>query len=254
MSITEDKVSEEISINLLKALNWNLNNAMNEYFSNSAHYQRESRTSSSTGLVHSIKALFERYKDPEDAGCIGLEGIEQMCNDLALDASSRCILILAWKFNAQDQGKFTMQEFCEGMQRMNIGSIPDLAKKLNEIDGGIDDNRTEFKSLYKFTFDYAKEKNFKSIEIGDAMDYWTLLFSNRDKTFHLLEDWLRFCREREATKELSIVTRDQWNMLVDFAEISRTILKDYDETSAWPVLIDDFTEWYRQNNTEMAIG
>merc|ERR1712179_507934 len=139
------------------------------------------------------------------------------------------------------------------MQSFRVDSIKKLSEELNKLDKNIDNEKDRFKEMYKFTFDYAKEPTHKSLDVESAVGYWEILFKNKDQTFKLLEDWLRFVEEK-AESGLKVISRDQWNLLVDFGEISAQLVQEYDPYSAWPVLIDEFTEWYQERNTKMAIG
>jgi len=249
-------LDEKTAINILKEVGWDINNAMDYYFRNGHKLQAASGTGSTTAVAstrNAVKDLFKKYEDPENKNTIGIEGIEKLCEDLNFDPSSRAILILAWRFEAKTQGKFTYEEFNRGMQSFRTDSINNLSKKLEELDNTIDSQREQFKEMYKFSFDYAKEPTHKSLDVESAIGYWEILFKNKEQTFKLLSSWLRFVEEK-AESGLKVVSRDQWNLLVDFAEISAQLVQEYDPYSAWPVLIDEFTEWYQENNTKMATG
>lgn len=63
-----------------------------------------------------IKSLFTLlYLDPHDDNKIGIDGIQQFCDDLTLDPASISVLLIAWKFRAATQCEFSKQEFMDGM-------------------------------------------------------------------------------------------------------------------------------------------
>lgn len=57
-------------------------------------------------------------KDPQDENKIGIDGIQQFCDDLALDPASITVLIIAWKFRAATQCEFSKLEFMDGMTEL----------------------------------------------------------------------------------------------------------------------------------------
>lgn len=62
--------------------------------------------------------LFLWPKDPQDENKIGIDGIQQFCDDLALDPASITVLIIAWKFRAATQCEFSKLEFMDGMTEL----------------------------------------------------------------------------------------------------------------------------------------
>ena len=44
-----------------------------------------------------------------------------------------------------------------------------------------------------------------------------------------------------------MVTKDVWEMLLTFVTtVNQDDMGDYDDEGAWPVLIDDYVEWFRE--------
>lgn len=59
--------------------------------------------------------FFLTVTDPHDDNKIGIDGIQQFCDDLGLDPASISVLLIAWKFRAATQCEFSKQEFMDGM-------------------------------------------------------------------------------------------------------------------------------------------
>lgn len=65
-----------------------------------------------------------RYiSDPNEPQKIGMNGVVKLLEELQLDASSRLVLLLAWKMKAATQCEFTKEEFFNGMTEMGYGNI-----------------------------------------------------------------------------------------------------------------------------------
>lgn len=56
--------------------------------------------------------------DPQDENRIGVDGIQQFCDDLSLDPASASVLVIAWKFRAATQCEFSKKEFVDGMTEL----------------------------------------------------------------------------------------------------------------------------------------
>lgn len=69
---------------------------------------------------HRFHLFYFTFKpqDPQDENKIGVDGIQQFCDDLALDPASISVLIIAWKFRAATQCEFLKVEFMDGMTEL----------------------------------------------------------------------------------------------------------------------------------------
>lgn len=61
--------------------------------------------------------------DPQDENKIGIDGIQQFCDDLSLDPASISVLVVAWKFRAATQCEFSKKEFVDGMTELGWVSV-----------------------------------------------------------------------------------------------------------------------------------
>jgi len=238
------RAPENVAIAFLNHFDWKLEIATDSFFQNPTLYRNFEEhfnypTSSRNAGPHDIRkleAMFSRYKDPTGLK-IGVDGVCKFLEDLNLRADSICVLIIAWKFQAATQCEFTKEEFISGMKRKDVdtteklrASMPMLITELN--------NPQKFRDLYCFTFMYAKNIDQKSLELEVAISYWNIVLRNR---FKMLDLWIQFLRNHHR----KAISKDVWNLLLEFATITNMDLSNYDTLGAWPVLLDEFVEWVK---------
>ncbi|TRY89710.1 hypothetical protein DNTS_033850 [Danionella cerebrum] len=172
-----------------------------------------------------IHELFVCYKD-EHEDAILEEGMERFCNDLCVDPAEFKVLVLAWKFQAATMCKFT--------------SIPGICSRFSLL---LEESRGEesFKDLYRFTFQFGldSEQGQRSLQRCIAIALWRLVFTL--DTPAILEPWLDFLSLNPCG--VRGISRDTWNMFLNFSQSVGQDLSSYSEDEAWPSLFDSFVEW-----------
>ncbi|CAO3657205.1 unnamed protein product [Mucor hiemalis] len=94
----------------------------------------------------------------------------------------------------------------------------------------------QFKAMYKYTFTFAKNRDQKCMEVETAAVLWTMLLGDK---FPVVHEFVAFLGEMKPVK---VINRDQWQSFLEFAASD---ISNYDESSAWPVLFDEFVDWTR---------
>lgn len=208
--------------------------------SSSAHYMQDQHNSYPDR--RKFEAVFSRYKASGKEDKISIDGVETLLADLQLDPDSILILIFAWKCRAATQCEFTREEFFRGLRELGADSIDRIDKlktSLIRAEQELNSNPNQFKDLYQFTFDYAKNLLQKSLDLDLAIAYWKILLRTR---FKYLDLWVEFLQANHKRA----ITRDTWNLLLDFSLMIDDTMSNYDEEGAWPVLIDEFVEYARR--------
>lgn len=160
---------------------WKLDIASDNYFQNPDAYFRELDRKK-------IEQLFQKYRDPNDPNKISSDGVVSFLEDLQLSPESRLVLIIAWKFRAQNQCEFTREEFVSGLCDLGVDSIDKLKSKLTQLEHDLQDLH-KFKDFYQYTFNYAKETGQKGLDLDMAIAYWNIVLKDR---FKFLDMWCKF--------------------------------------------------------------
>ncbi|AWP17492.1 DCN1-like protein [Scophthalmus maximus] len=199
-----------------------------------------------------MEELFCCYKDEQDDAILE-EGMERFCNDLCVDPAEFRVLVLAWKFQAATMCKFTRKEFVEGCKAIQADSLKGICSRFPcmLLDARGEEN---FKDLYRFTFQFGldAEEGQRSLQRDIAIALWRLVFTQDSPV--ILERWLDFLAENPSG--IRGISRDTWNMFLNFTQAIGSDLSNYSEDEAWPSLFDTFVEWElerRKKEEEQAL-
>ncbi|EAX09210.1 defective in cullin neddylation 1 domain containing 2 [Homo sapiens] len=154
------QAGERTAIYCLTQNEWRLDEATDSFFQNPDSLHRESMRNAVD--KKKLERLYGRYKDPQDENKIGVDGIQQFCDDLSLDPASISVLVIAWKFRAATQCEFSRKEFLDGMTELGCDSMEKLKALLPRLEQELKDT-AKFKDFYQFTFTFAKNPGQKGL-------------------------------------------------------------------------------------------
>lgn len=173
---------------------------------------------------------------------LGIEETINFIQSLGLELEDQLVLGVAYELQAPETGVFLQQQFIDGFARNEARTleefknvvIPNMKKNFDTVD--------YFRLVYRFTYKFvlASEKSRRNLDLETANAYWKLLLEPRYP--EVISKWIEFT---ENSSSLSHgVSADTWNMLLEFCEFVKSDpqLEKYDESSAWPTVIDDFVE------------
>ncbi|GIY73609.1 DCN1-like protein 3 [Caerostris darwini] len=193
-----------------------------------------------------VNAFFELYKDPHENAILA-EGIERLCSDLGVQPEDFRVLLLAWKCNAKHMFCFTKEEFFTGCRTMKVDCVQDIQSRFPEMVAEVR-CPDKFKDLYRFTYKFGLEPEQRVLQSEMAIQLWKLVFCNNKPA--ILHRWLTFLIKHPSIRGIS---RDTWNMFLNFSESVGEDLSSYDDTAAWPSLFDDFVEFENDQTNQNIV-
>lgn len=132
------------------------------------------------------------------------------------------------------------KEFVDGCKVIQADSLEGIYSRFPYmlLDARGEEN---FKDLYRFTFQFGldAEEGQRSLQRDIAIALWRLVFTQ--DTPAILDHWLDFLVENPSG--IRGISRDTWNMFLNFTQTIGPDLSNYSEDEAWPSLFDTFVEW-----------
>lgn len=151
----------------------------------------------------------------DDPDVLGPDGMERFCKDINVDPEDIVMLVLAYKMNARQMGYFTLDEWQKGLIDLQCDSIIKIQSKLNYLNSMMNDVNT-FKHIYRYAYDFARDKDQRSMDIETAKAMLHLLLS---KQWPLYIEFAQFLQQ----SKYKVINKDQWCNILEF---SRTIMND----------------------------
>uniref|UniRef100_A0A7S0BN34 Defective in cullin neddylation protein n=1 Tax=Rhodosorus marinus TaxID=101924 RepID=A0A7S0BN34_9RHOD len=178
-------------------------------------------------------SLFNKYKE-EDEDKIGLNGLERLYGDLGISLDDIVTLLFAWRLDASTLCEITKDEFLSGLRRMRVCDIRSLKSSIENLRPQIYDQKN-FRDFYLWCFDYFRDSRYKTMDLETAKAVWAQLLKEQ---YTHLDLWLEFIEANARA-----ISRDTYSLFLNFIWSVADDFSGYDDTAAWPVLIDEFVEY-----------
>ncbi|UYV65453.1 DCUN1D5 [Cordylochernes scorpioides] len=179
------------------------------------------------------KSLFQNYSSVEDPNKINPDGMIQFCKDIDIDPENTVaqvgMLVLAWHMKAKQMGYFSLEEWSHGLEELQCDSIFKIKSKFEELQESLS-NPTVFKNVYRYAFDFCRDKDQRSLDIEMAIPMLRLLLQSRWELFPYFQRFDRAGVEQESNHR--VINKDQWYNILEFCRTIKPDLQNYDEDGA----------------------
>lgn len=98
-----------------------------------------------------------------------------------------------------------------------------------------------YEQVYEHAFEISQEAGLKNIDSETAIILWGLFMKKRCP---FLDLWLAFIENSEDHK---IIKRDEWQMFYSLCKATKGNFDNFDniDDGTWPVIVDQFNEFYQ---------
>jgi DCN1-like protein 1/2 len=228
----------------LKQHSWNVDQAVNDYF----NIRPASVTS--TASKGSLNKIFDKYqKKPGEPDTIEVNGTMIYFQELSAGEGIDQFIV-SELLQCPTFGEITRDGFTKGWGELGVDTLDRQKKIIAARRASVASDPNLKKNVYSYAFKLGLQPmNQRSVPKEYAIEFWKVLLAPpmvnwKTKSRDWLADWLEFV-DKSNTKG---VNKDVWEQTIKFAEetLKDESLKWWDETSAWPALIDEFVEWIRE--------
>ncbi|KAK3177769.1 hypothetical protein Dsin_033221 [Dipteronia sinensis] len=132
-------------------------------------------------------------------------------------------------------------EWKTGLKTLQVDTLTKLRKAVSELEKEVN-TPSNFLEFYSFAFRYhLTEERQKNVDMETSCELVNLILGSEYRSqVDLLIDYLKI------QSDFKVVNLDQWvGFLRFFKEISFPDLENYDDTQAWPTILDNFVEWLK---------
>jgi len=188
-----------------------------------------------------LLAVWGQFAASEQSDALDVTQTIDFLTAIGVNLESPLVLCIAYELQAPAIGTILRQPFVDGWARLEAASLAEMKQCVSLLNVEFQKYKY-FREVYHHTFELNLEKDAKSIPKDIAMAYWEVLLLPRYT--NIIKYWFEFLNEEQ-------ISRDTWNMLLEFCEYqmqSDPTLAQYDESSSWPVVIDDFVEFLRKSS------
>lgn len=202
--------------------------------------------SSNSVNIKSIEKMFDEISEEDDPNTLTMEGICTIAEHLDINPLEDIrILVLLFKLSGsakqfEKPGQLSREEWKKGCMELQTDSYDKFRSLLPSLDVGFMVD-SDFRDFYKFCFQFNRQGTHKTLEKDLVIDLIAMVLKDRI-TQDRLSSFQTFLNQTTDTSYQRI-TLDQWMSFYDFSKACPDLHLYDEESSAWPVLIDDFVDF-----------
>ncbi|TIB61138.1 hypothetical protein E3P78_02865 [Wallemia ichthyophaga] len=249
--------NNDTATRFLKLNGWRFDDALDEYFANPPIQVNKS----------ALTKLWNKYKDSDDENVMSVpDGLIEYGADLDVDLTSMSALALAQLCGATLQAEhWPKQSWISGWSGVGGDTLDKQKDYVHSAPTKLSQDRQFFNKVYAHTFEMGKGQGARILSLEDAKAYWSILLAphlpdeqatcqdthaslNKDSgegcqfTKQMLDGWIEYLEQENVA-----VTKDTWLEFLNFVRSINADFSNFDDTAAWPSLIDDFVEHTQPN-------
>lgn len=234
---------------LLAASDWNMEVAVNQFFTNPPSKIEPPEVLFDT---RKIEALFTDQITQVGcseirAGGVGIndEGILQFLQRCGVsEEDEHSEHILAWKCNAKEMGFLSKEEFVKGLAALEVDTREALGPKLAAEKDRVLSDQTLFNAFYRYLFEYVRGTKRAAVDVTEATVVWKMwLIQGAPHHYRHIDTVIQWLQEVDPAP----ISKDLWGQLCIFWTLMDEQFSSYDPNDAWPIRIDAFMEWRKEN-------
>jgi len=188
-----------------------------------------------------LAVMCDKYVGEDDKTIIDEVGFFTLIEELEFDETSVDAFYLLYLVG-QEESTISRAAFSSALSLVSCDSVAKIKAHLRQFTAVFQADSSQFKDFYSFVFRSLRDEKQKQIPVDLVLETLPVVMSTHQ--FPLLPSFLEFLAA--SKDEVKKITQDQWHVLLDFLSQMDTDLAKYDETAAWPCLLDDFVDWYQK--------
>ncbi|KAJ1758408.1 DCN1-like protein 5 [Coemansia sp. RSA 1752] len=172
-----------------------------------------------------LQAWFIEYQDLDRTDgrvVIMPEGFEKLCDALEFNLEEIEPMVLLWKLNGVELATIEFEGWESGMRAMNVKDIKGLKAAILSTVQEFENDPVLFKTFYRKVFDYLRPEQQRSVSAEANSD------------------------------SIKVISRDQWQSLLELSKALSPDLSNYSNEDAWPAMFDGFVDWAKNTKPEAA--
>ncbi|KAI1865964.1 uncharacterized protein JN550_007942 [Neoarthrinium moseri] len=213
------------------------------------HFNAPAVNVSETALKNQFESLRNPSEDPVDT--IGTNGSMEYLSSLGINFEDASMFVALWVLESRI-GELKKDDFVRAWKKFGVQpKLEDQQTHMAVQTKFLAYQMPLFRDVYRHAFVAGKEPDARALPVEAAITFWEVIFKDpglpwvgKQTGINWLSLWISFLKE----KWTRTVSKDMWNMTLEFALKSRDdeTLSFWSEDGAWPGVIDDFVAWYRE--------